>query len=100
VTPSGEGDAVLDPIWVLDTSVVARVPRPCRTRRCEGPLAKVESDASAARLLRRAQHQYPTDFWINYDLGNALELAQADRGVLRQLTTRFDVGAAPERAAA
>jgi serine/threonine-protein kinase len=36
-------------------------------------LQKVEAHASAARLLRRAQEQYPADFWINMDLAKALE---------------------------
>jgi serine/threonine-protein kinase len=36
-------------------------------------LEKVAAHASAARLLRRAQQQYPADFWVNYDLGNALQ---------------------------
>jgi tetratricopeptide (TPR) repeat protein len=31
-------------------------------------LAQVEADATAARLLRRAQQQYPADFWVNFNL--------------------------------
>jgi serine/threonine-protein kinase len=37
-----------------------------------GQLRKLEAYASAARLLRRAQQQYPADFWVNLDLGDAL----------------------------
>jgi serine/threonine-protein kinase len=36
-------------------------------------LEKVEAYASAARLLRRAQQQYPADFWVNHRLGMALK---------------------------
>ena len=36
-------------------------------------LQNVEAPASAARLLRRAQRQYPADFWVNHDLGTVLQ---------------------------
>jgi hypothetical protein len=32
-------------------------------------LENVEAHANAARLLRRAQQQYPADFWVNHRLG-------------------------------
>jgi tetratricopeptide (TPR) repeat protein len=35
-------------------------------------LANLQSKDSALRLLRRAQHQYPDDFWLNLELGYAL----------------------------
>jgi tetratricopeptide (TPR) repeat protein len=40
--------------------------------RLAGQLQKVEAHASAARLLRRAQQQYPADFWVNEILGMGL----------------------------
>ena len=42
--------------------------------------------------LRRALSRRKKAEWVDA----LLELAQADRGVLRQLTTRFDVAAAPD----
>jgi tetratricopeptide (TPR) repeat protein len=41
--------------------------------RLAAQLEKVEAHASAARLLRRAQQQYPADFWVNLNLGNVLQ---------------------------
>jgi serine/threonine-protein kinase len=38
-------------------------------------LERMEAHASAARLLRRAQQQYPADFWVNEKLGQALQQA-------------------------
>src|SRR5262249_60147609 len=34
--------------------------------------------AEAVRLLRAAQHRYPSDFWLNLDLGNSLHYAKQD----------------------
>jgi tetratricopeptide (TPR) repeat protein len=51
---------------------VATLPVRALTR-LAGQLEKVEAHASAVRLLRRAQQQYPTDFWVNHDLGEALQ---------------------------
>ncbi len=36
-------------------------------------LVQVKASASAARLLRRAQQQYPADFWVNLLLGVVLQ---------------------------
>jgi Tfp pilus assembly protein PilF len=47
---------------------VARVPARALTR-----LAGRLDPAARVALLRRAQAQYPADFWINHDLGNALQ---------------------------
>ena len=38
-----------------------------------GTLVTLKAYASATRLLRRAQQQHPADFWINHDLGSALQ---------------------------
>jgi tetratricopeptide (TPR) repeat protein len=38
-------------------------------------LTKGGSLPSAARLLRRTQLHYPSDFWVNHELGHAYELA-------------------------
>jgi serine/threonine-protein kinase len=40
--------------------------------RLAGQLTKVGANATAVQLLRRAQQQYPADFWVNQDLGTAL----------------------------
>ncbi len=42
-----------------------------------GRLESVQARASAVRLLRRAQEQYPADFWINHDLGSAFAKGDA-----------------------
>jgi serine/threonine-protein kinase len=36
-------------------------------------LDKLQAHASAVRLLRRAQQQYPDDFWVNHNLGAILQ---------------------------
>jgi serine/threonine-protein kinase len=51
---------------------VAKVPARALTR-LAGQLEKVEAQASAARLLRRAQQHYPADFWVNENLGMVLQ---------------------------
>lgn len=52
--------------------------------------------ADAAAELRKALTRRKKDELVSA----LLELAQADRGVLRQLTARFDVAAAPDKLAA
>jgi tetratricopeptide (TPR) repeat protein len=49
------------------------VTRPVRDlTRLAWQLDKVDAQVSRVRLLRRAQQQYPGDFWVNLDLGVAL----------------------------
>jgi tetratricopeptide (TPR) repeat protein len=50
---------------------VVMVPARALTR-LAARLESVEAQASAVRLLRRAQQQYPADFWVNHELGSAL----------------------------
>jgi tetratricopeptide (TPR) repeat protein len=50
---------------------VAKVPAWALTRLAK-QLQNVEAHASSAQLLRRAQQQYPADFWVNLDLGHVL----------------------------
>lgn len=62
--------------------------------RLAGQLEKVQAYATAARLLRQAQQQYPADFWVNQDLGTALmkvtppELNEAVRFLTAALALR------------
>jgi tetratricopeptide (TPR) repeat protein len=50
---------------------VARLPAAALTR-----LARLLDPADRVRLLRRAQQQYPADFWVHHDLGIALQEAR------------------------
>src|SRR5262249_38788077 len=49
-------------------------------------LRRVNQKDSALRLLRDAQHVYPGDFWINYDLGVALSEQRDYEGAIRFYT--------------
>ncbi len=49
-----------------------KTPTPILTR-LAARLEAVEGQTSAVALLRRAQRQYPADFWINHNLGYALK---------------------------
>jgi hypothetical protein len=46
-----------------------------------GRLLEVKAAASAVRLLRRAQRQYPADFWLNHELGTLRALRPPQWGV-------------------
>ncbi len=49
---------------------------PLSTTRLAWSLRNVQAEASALRLLRRTQQQYPGDLWANHELGQALRYAQ------------------------
>jgi serine/threonine-protein kinase len=76
---------------------IAKVPARALTR-LAGQLEKVEAHAGAAHLLRRAQRQYPADFWINENLGMGLnqdkskpeELTEAVRFLTAAVALRPD----------
>jgi tetratricopeptide (TPR) repeat protein len=78
---------------------VGKLPAQSLTR-LAGRLESVEAGASAVRLLRRARERNPADFWINHDLGQALQTATPpDReGSVRFLTAA--VALRPESAGA
>jgi serine/threonine-protein kinase len=56
--------AAADDVGTLPVRALARLAKQLRM---------MEAHASAARLLRRAQQQYPADFWVNLDLGGVLQ---------------------------
>jgi serine/threonine protein kinase len=63
-------------LWQLPAPALIRLAR---------RLGTAADKASAVRLLRRARHHYPGDFWVNYYLG--LKLLPEDRGeAVRHLT--------------
>jgi serine/threonine protein kinase/Flp pilus assembly protein TadD len=55
---------------LVDDAAVTKQP-PAALILLKSALQGVGAEDSAIRLLRRAQHQFPGDFWINQELGNA-----------------------------
>jgi tetratricopeptide (TPR) repeat protein len=60
---------------LAESADVRQVPVPALTRLAR-QLEVVGARASAVGLLRRAQQQYPADFWVNHQLAWALQQAQ------------------------
>jgi serine/threonine-protein kinase len=73
-----EKDPVKQRVALQKLARTADLPRlPARALTALGlRLWMVGDMAGAVQLLRRAQRQHPTDFWVNHDLGMALRFAQ------------------------
>jgi serine/threonine protein kinase/tetratricopeptide (TPR) repeat protein len=56
---------------LVDEVVVTKQP-PASLILLKTALQGIGAEDSAIRLLRRGQQQFPADFWINHELGNAL----------------------------
>jgi tetratricopeptide (TPR) repeat protein/serine/threonine protein kinase len=61
-------------------------------------LQRLKHSDAALRLLRDAQYVYPGDFWLNFELGNALHARKDHEGAIRFFTAA--VAIRPQAAAA
>src|SRR5262249_35212326 len=76
-----------DELRRLARSIAIRQQHPTTLGILARHLQRVVQDSDAAlRLLRDGQHVYPGDFWLNFELGHALDEQRDHEGAIRFYT--------------
>ena len=82
---------VQDELRRLAESIDIRAQHPATLVSLARTLRRVKHSDSALRLLRDAQYVYPGDFWLNFELGAALDEQKDHEGAIRFYTAAVSI---------
>jgi eukaryotic-like serine/threonine-protein kinase len=82
---------VQDELRRLAESIDIRRQHPATLVSLASSLRRVKHLESAVRLLREAQYVYPADFWLNFELANALGERMDHEGAIRFYTAAVSI---------
>jgi tetratricopeptide (TPR) repeat protein/serine/threonine protein kinase len=80
------GANVRDELRRLAESIDVRAHHPATLVILAGSLRAAQHPDAALRILREARYLHPEDFWLNFELGHALDLQEDREGAIRFYT--------------
>ena len=85
------GSETEDELRRLAESIDVRAQHPATLLSLARTLLRVKQSDSALRLLRNAQHVYPGDFWLNFELASELNEQKDHEGAIRFYTAAVSI---------